>query len=158
MSYDVYQWTNDDGSKTLPVKAWTRGVEFEEEARAQVRNTASLPFVRHLAIMPDCHWGMGATIGSVIATKGAIIPAAVGVDLGCGMLAVKTNLLAKDLPDNLEAMRHAIESAVPHGRTDNGGPNDRGAWHNVPIGIKTLWGSKLGDAYMDERFSRIVAK
>ena len=91
-----------------------------------------MPFIyKWVAAMPDAHWGMGATVGSVIATKGAIIPAAVGVDLGCGMVAVETNLMAEDLPDSLAAIRTAIEQAVPHGRTDNGGPNDRGAWHDV---------------------------
>src|SRR5262245_16332118 len=70
----------------VPVKAWTRGVPVEDQAREQLRNVASLPFVfKHVAVMPDVHWGMGATVGSVIATKGAIVPAAVGVDIGCGM-------------------------------------------------------------------------
>jgi tRNA-splicing ligase RtcB len=88
-----------------------------------------MPFIhKHVAIMPDCHWGMGATVGSVIPTKGAIIPAAVGVDIGCGMMAVRTSLTASDLPDNLHGVRTAIEERVPHGRTDNGGENDRGAW------------------------------
>ena len=72
----------------VPVKAWTRGVPVEDQAREQLRNVASLPFVfKHVAVMPDVHWGMGATVGSVIATKGAIVPAAVGVDIGCGMVA-----------------------------------------------------------------------
>ena len=95
----------------------------------QPRNCATLPFVfKHLAVMPDVHWGMGATVGSVIATRGAVVPAAVGVDIGCGMMAARTNLRATELPDNLFAVRSAIEAAVPHGRTHNGGPNDRGAW------------------------------
>lgn len=113
----------------LPVKAWTRGVQVEDSARQQLLNLASMPFIhKHVAAMPDVHWGMGATVGSVIATKGAIIPAAVGVDIGCGMMAQRTNLTARDLPDNLHALRTAIEERVPHGRTDNGGVNDRGAW------------------------------
>lgn len=113
----------------LPVKMWTRGVPVEESAMKQLANVASMPFIhKHIAAMPDVHWGMGATVGSVIATKGAIIPAAVGVDIGCGMIASRTSLTANDLPDNLHAIRTAIEAAVPHGRTDNGGPNDRGAW------------------------------
>src|SRR5215472_12945093 len=113
----------------VPVKAWTRGVPVEEQAREQLRNVASLPFVfKHVAAMPDVHWGMGATVGSVIATKGAIVPAAVGVDIGCGMVAARLALTASDLPDNLADMRSAIEVAVPHGRTDYGGCNDRGAW------------------------------
>ena len=77
----------------VPIKAWTKGVEIEDEARQQLHNVALLPFIhKHVAVMPDCHWGMGATIGSVIPTKGAIIPAAVGVDIGCGMMAVQTSL------------------------------------------------------------------
>lgn len=116
-----------------PIKMWTRGVPVEEQAMQQLRNLASLPFIhKHVAAMPDVHWGMGATVGSVIATKGAIIPAAVGVDIGCGMMAAQTNLCADDLPDDLHAVRSAIEAAVPHGRTDNGGPNDRGAWGETP--------------------------
>jgi len=104
-------------------------VTVEDQARAQLDNIASMPFIhKHVAIMPDVHWGMGATVGSVIPTKNAIIPAAVGVDIGCGMMAHKTNLRAEDLPDNLFGIRSAIEARVPHGRTDNGGKNDRGAF------------------------------
>src|SRR5689334_23910394 len=88
-----------------PIKAWTKGVDLEEQALAQLRNVASMPFIhKWVAAMPDVHWGMGATVGSVIATKGAIIPAAVGVDIGCGMVAVETNLSANDLPDNLSGI------------------------------------------------------
>src|SRR5215475_14019180 len=113
----------------VPIKAWTKGVKLEDEAKKQLLNVAQLPFVyKWVAAMPDVHWGIGATVGSVIPTKGAIIPAAVGVDIGCGMMAVKTSLHANQLPDNLHGIRTAIESAVPHGRTDNGGKNDRGAW------------------------------
>lgn len=115
-----------------PIKAWTRGVPVEDAAKQQLRNVASLPFIyKHLAVMPDVHWGKGATIGSVIATKGAIIPAAVGVDIGCGMAAQRTTLKASDLPDNLHALRTAIEAAIPHGRTNNGAEGDRGAWGEV---------------------------
>ena len=123
-----------------PIKAWTKGVELDDRALQQLKNVASMPFVyKWVAAMPDAHWGMGATVGSVIATKGAIIPAAVGVDLGCGMVAVETNLNAEDLPDNLAGIRSAIEQAVPHGRTDNGGPNDRGAWHDLPETNAAVW-------------------
>jgi tRNA-splicing ligase RtcB (3'-phosphate/5'-hydroxy nucleic acid ligase) len=116
-----------------PIKAWTNGVPLEDSARKQLINVAALPFIhKHIAVMPDVHWGMGATVGSVIPTKGAIVPAAVGVDIGCGMVAARTALTANDLPDNLFAIRSAIEAAVPHGRTDNGGNGDRGAWHDVP--------------------------
>ena len=105
-----------------PVKAWTKGVPLEDAARKQLLNAAQLPFIfKWIAAMPDVHWGIGATVGSVIPTKGAIIPAAVGVDIGCGMMAVQTSLNARDLPDNLKGIRTAIETAVPHGRTNHGG-------------------------------------
>jgi len=98
------------------IKAWTNGVPVEHQAREQLHNTAQLPFVyKHLAVMPDVHLGKGATVGSVIPTKGAIIPAAVGVDIGCGMVAAKTNITANQLPDNLKDMRMSIEDAVPLG-------------------------------------------
>lgn len=126
MTYFGYEVFN--GAR-VPIKAWTRGVQIEEVARQQLLNIAGMPFIHsHVAAMPDVHWGMGATVGSVIATKGAIIPAAVGVDIGCGMMAQRTTLTASDLPDNLHGLRTAIEERVPHGRTDEGGPNDRGAW------------------------------
>lgn len=122
-----------DASQRLPIKMWTNGVPVEDSAMTQLRNVASLPFVhKHVAVMPDVHWGMGATVGSVIPTRGAIVPAAVGVDIGCGMMAVKTDLTASDLPDSLAGVRSAIEASVPHGRTDNGGANDRGAWGEPP--------------------------
>lgn len=121
------------GVHTAPIKMWTRGVPVETAAEEQLLNIASLPFIhKHVAVMPDVHLGKGATVGSVIATKGAIIPAAVGVDIGCGMVAVQTNLVASDLPDNLREVRSAIEKLVPHGRTNNGGLGDRGAWHEAP--------------------------
>ncbi len=123
-----------------PIKMWTRGVQVEAQARQQLLNVASMPFIHsHVAVMPDVHWGRGATIGSVIATTGAIIPAAVGVDIGCGMMAVRTNLTSHDLPDNLSGLRSAIERAVPHGRTDNGGRSDRGAWGEVPDNVADAW-------------------
>jgi tRNA-splicing ligase RtcB len=122
------------------VKAWTQGVAFEDEARRQVQNVAGLPFIhKWVAIMPDVHAGKGATVGSVIPTADVIIPAAVGVDIGCGMMAVRTTLNASDLPDSLGFVRAAIEKAVPHGRTDNGGRNDRGAWHDLPKSVENAW-------------------
>src|SRR5438045_2247141 len=128
MTLETHQTLNVPDGK--PIKAWTAGVPFEAEARAQVERIARLPFIhRHVAVMPDVHLGKGATVGSVIATRRAIIPAAVGVDIGCGMMAVRTSLTASALPDDLHPLRTAIEAAVPHGRTDNGGPNDRGAWN-----------------------------
>src|SRR6266496_5957966 len=124
----------------VPIKAWTKGVSIEAEAETQLRNVASLPFVyKWVAAMPDVHWGIGATVGSVIPTKGAIIPAAVGVDIGCGMIAVQTTLKAGHLPDNLKSLRTAVEMAIPHGRTDNGGKNDRGAWKDIPYNHVAEW-------------------
>ena len=103
-------------------------------------NVAQMPFVHsHIAVMPDVHWGLGATIGSVIPTLKAIIPAAVGVDIGCGMMAVQTSLKATDLPENLKDIRSNIEKAVPHGRTHNGGPGDRGAWSDIPDLQAEVW-------------------
>lgn len=111
MNYDVYK--APDG--TL-IKAWTKGVFLEEQALKQLQNTANMPFIyKHLAAMPDVHFGMGATIGSVVATRGAVIPAAVGVDIGCGMSAVKTSLTADDLPDSLLDLRLKIEKTIPVG-------------------------------------------
>jgi tRNA-splicing ligase RtcB (3'-phosphate/5'-hydroxy nucleic acid ligase) len=104
--------TIDDGG--VPVHVWTDDVEAG--ALKQLVNVSRLPFVfRHVAAMPDVHAGIGATVGSVIPTKGAIIPAAVGVDIGCGMAAVRLSLTAADLPDNLNRVRGAIEAAVPVG-------------------------------------------
>src|SRR3990167_6783715 len=116
-----------------PIKLWTQGVPVEAQARQQLLETAQLPFIfKHLAVMPDVHLGKGSTIGSVIPTVGAIIPAAVGVDIGCGMIAARTSLTAADLPDNLHGLRCAIEKAVPHGRTVGRGVRDKGAWDSVP--------------------------
>ena len=116
-----------------PIKAWIKGVELDGQAKQQLYNMASMPFIHsHIAVMPDVHWGLGATVGSVIPTVGAVIPAAVGVDIGCGMMAVKTNLSAEDLPDNLFSLRAEIEKAVPHGRTNHGKSGDKGAWQHVP--------------------------
>lgn len=129
------------------VKMWTRGVAIEDAAAQQLYNIAMMPFIyKWIAAMPDVHWGMGATVGSVIATRKAIIPAAVGVDIGCGMVAVRTSLKADQLPDSLAGLRSAIETAVPHGRTNNGGPGDRGAWHNTPKSIESEWAA-LKPAY-----------
>src|ERR1700694_848320 len=124
----------------VPIKAWTKGVQLEDQARTQLLNVAQLPFIfKWVAAMPDGHWGIGATVGSVIPTKGAIIPAAVGVDIGCGMMAVHTELNARDLPDNLKGMRSAIEKAVPHGRTNHGGRGDAGAWREIPARNNEVW-------------------
>ncbi len=142
------------GEGGVPVKAWTQGVPVEDVARQQLLNAARLPFVyKWIAAMPDVHWGVGATVGSVIPTKGAIIPAAVGVDIGCGMMAVQTSLSANHLPDHLGGIRSAIEAAVPHGRTNHGGKGDRGAWGEIPGANQTVWASELKEGY-----DRILAK
>jgi tRNA-splicing ligase RtcB len=135
MNYEVI--TGEEG---VPIKAWTRGVAVEDAARQQLLNVARLPFIyKWIAAMPDVHWGMGATVGSVIPTKKAIVPAAVGVDIGCGMMAARTTLTASDLPDDLKELRSAIERAVPHGRTHNGGREDRGAWRTPPARQNDVW-------------------
>ena len=122
----------------VPLKMWTQGVPVEEAAKRQLHNAARLPIVfKHIAAMPDVHFGIGATVGSVIPTVKAIIPAAVGVDIGCGMMACKTTLRAEDLPDNLAPMRAAIERAVPHGRQP--GSRDPGAWQKPPGSVNTAW-------------------
>lgn len=124
----------------VPVKTWTNGVVVEDKALSQVMNVARLPFIyKWVAVMPDVHWGIGCTVGSVIPTVGAIVPAAIGVDLGCGVSAALTSLKASDLPDDLASVRSAIEAAVPHGRTDNGGANDRGAWGDIPDVVAEAW-------------------
>lgn len=146
-------------SNGKPIKAWTQGVQVEESAKQQLRNLAGLPFIHsHIAVMPDVHWGMGATVGSVIATKGAIIPAAVGVDIGCGMAAQRTTLVASDLPDSLLALRTGIEKRIPHGRTNNGMPGDRGAWGDA--GNEALHDGVPRRAYHNliTRLLKIVAK
>ncbi|WP_455814293.1 RtcB family protein [Pseudomonas graminis] len=135
------------------IKMWTEGVPVDPKAQQQLLNTARMPFIyRHLAVMPDVHVGKGSTIGSVIPTKGAIIPAAVGVDIGCGMMAVRTSLMASDLPDNLFGIRSAIERAVPHGRSSGRSRNDRGAWNTPPQAVDIHW------QVLDAGFKRITDK
>ena len=148
-------------SSRRPIKLWidtksSGEVQVEEEAFQQLKNVASLPFIhKHIAVMPDVHWGMGATIGSVIPTIKAIIPAAVGVDIGCGMMAVQTSLNASDLPDNLLQMRLSVEAAVPHGRTNNGGVKDEGSWHKrqQPSSSLDRWNGR-----MDAEYNAIIKK
>ncbi len=146
--------------KNVPIKMWTSGVPVEESAVKQLKNMAEMPFVfKHIAAMPDIHWGMGSTVGSVIATRGAIIPSCVGVDIGCGMMAVKTPLCAKDLPDNLFQLRSDIEKEIPHGRTDNGGLNDRGAWHEIPRIVKLNFSNVIiGYEKIIEKYQEIKPK
>ena len=122
----------------VPVKAWVKDVPFEMSAQMQLGNIARLPIVHsHIAAMPDVHMGRGATVGSVIPTQGAIIPAAVGVDIGCGMMAMRTSLEAKDLPDTLAPLRSAIEATVPHG-----GVGIKGGWKDgIPGSITSRYKS-----------------
>ena len=102
--------------RNVPIKMWTRVAEVESGALDQLKAIAALPWVaHHVAVMPDVHLGKGATVGSVVAMRGAVAPAAVGVDIGCGMAAVKTNLTASRLPDDLKKIRRAIEEAIPVG-------------------------------------------
>ena len=123
-------------------------VPIEDKTIEQIKRTSELPFVKRIAVMPDAHLGKGASIGSVIATDHAIIPAAVGVDLGCGMMAVKSTYTANDLPDNLSAMRSEIETAIPHGRTNRGGRNDKGAWQGkLSERVVNVWNSELRDDF-----------
>jgi len=141
------------GTANAPVKHWTRGVPFDDKARAQLARIAELPFIhKWIAVMPDVHLGKGATVGSVVPTKKAIIPAAVGVDIGCGMMAVKTTLRADNLPDSLAGLRASIERAVPHGRS-GWQVRDKGAWGDAPTAQRAVWGQDLGP-----RFQRLVEK
>ena len=141
------------GDRIAPVKMWTRGVPLEALAAKQLMNTASMPFIfKHLAVMPDVHYGTGSTVGSVIPTKGAIIPAAVGVDIGCGMMAWQLTLSAKDLPDSLAAIRTDIERAVPHGFITTPGRSLKGGWEVVPASVSSRWRA------LGERYQRILEK
>jgi tRNA-splicing ligase RtcB (3'-phosphate/5'-hydroxy nucleic acid ligase) len=135
------------------VKMWTRGVPVDEKAKVQLASAARMPFLfKHVAAMPDVHVGIGATVGSVIPTKGAVIPAAVGVDIGCGMMAARTSLTSHDLPDNLNRIRGAIERNVPHGRTSGRGGRDKGSWADPGADVVDAWATLSG------RFKAIVAK
>lgn len=137
------------------IRHWTRGVNFEHAAQVQAHNIAALPFIhQHVALMADVHMGVGSTVGSVIPTKGAIIPAAVGVDIGCGMMAIRTSLTASDLPDSLSKLRSMIEHAVPHG-----GPGVHGSWkepgrHGIPNPIMTKW----IESGLEARFKKLCDK
>ena len=136
-------------SKTrVPVKLWSPLGAVESQALDQLTNIANLPFVfHHVAAMPDVHLGIGATVGSVIATKGAICPAAVGVDIGCGMAAVKTNLTSKDFGDGVASkIRSAIERGVPVG-------NGPGGAHKEPTAGASAW-LRRAPAEMSTKVSR----
>lgn len=132
------------------IKAWVDGVALEDAARQQAMNLTALPFLfkRTVCLMPDVHAGKGSTVGCVFATTDTVIPAAVGVDIGCGVLAKKTGLKIHELP-KLHAVRTEIEKRVPHGRSDNGGRNDIGAWAKVPDFVEEVWNEHLMDRYAD---------
>jgi tRNA-splicing ligase RtcB len=120
--------------KNVNVHLWTDVHEVESSALDQLKNIAALPWVfKHVAVMPDVHYGKGATVGSVIAMKDAVAPSAVGVDIGCGMAAIKTNLTASDLPDDLKAIRHQIERDIPVGFN---------AHNEAPLMVRTWKGWK----------------
>lgn len=146
----------------VPILAWTEGVPVEEQAKNQLRDISKLEFVGpHIAVMPDVHLGIGATVGSVIPTRAAIIPAAVGVDIGCGMVAMRVTgpripdgrgeywepSLVEQVMDHAPAVRSAIEAAVPHGRTNGGRKGDRGAWGDTPRDVLDLWHPNNESAY-----------
>jgi tRNA-splicing ligase RtcB len=136
----------EEATGGVPIKMWTQGVPVEPEAKRQLANAAKLPIVfKHIAAMPDVHVGIGATVGSVIPTLKAIIPAAVGVDIGCGMMAAKTTLRAEDLPDNLGPLRSAIERAVPHGSAPKHRGRDPGSWENPPETVDQVWATLVDE-------------
>lgn len=138
----------------VPLMMWTRGIDVADEAKKQLKEVAGMPFIfKHLAVMPDVHVGKGATIGSVIPTLGAVMPSAVGVDIGCGMYAAKTNLKAQDLPCDLAAIRKQLENNIPHGRSDHGLEDDKGAFKKVSPENKKRWND-----YLSERYKAIIEK
>ncbi|MFE0420982.1 RtcB family protein [Streptomyces sp. NPDC058953] len=136
-------YTEIPGAK-VPIRMWADPAGVEDVAMAQLRNVATLPWIKGLAVMPDVHYGKGATVGSVIAMKDAVCPAAVGVDIGCGMTAVKSSLTANDLPGDLSGLRSRIERAIPVGRGMHGEPVDTdrvyGFGNTVsPAGLADFW-------------------
>jgi tRNA-splicing ligase RtcB len=132
----------------VDVWAWTNPGEIEGVALDQLKNIAKLPWVfHHVAAMPDVHFGKGATVGSVIAMKGAVSPAAVGVDIGCGLGAIRTSLTASALPDNLHGLRRELERVIPVGFSEHRDPierpEDKQLWdefHHLTPAVKDLFG------------------
>jgi tRNA-splicing ligase RtcB len=125
----------------VPIRLWTDPATVEEGALQQLRNVATLPWIKGLAVMPDVHYGKGATVGSVIAMRGAVCPAAVGVDIGCGMSAVKTSLTVNDLPGDLSRLRSKIEQTIPVGRGMHDDPVDPTRLHGfAATGWDDFWG------------------
>jgi tRNA-splicing ligase RtcB len=135
--------------RNVPIEVWAPIEEVDSQVITQLKNVAALPWVaHHVAVMPDVHLGKGATVGSVIAMRGAVAPAAVGVDIGCGMAAVRTSLVAKDLPDDLRRLRLEIEDAIPVGPMGHGKP----AWQHAPEPLR-----ETGQALM-ERYATLDAR
>jgi tRNA-splicing ligase RtcB len=128
------------------VHAWDHGVPMEPDVWTQVRHLAAVPGVEHIAIMPDAHIGKGACVGSALLTRDIVIPAAVGVDIGCGMIAAPLALRRSDLVD-LPRVRAEIEQRVPVGRTNRGQAGDRGAWGQVPADVQAVWHDHLAAGY-----------
>ncbi|MGW7101404.1 RtcB family protein [Streptomyces sp. NPDC054838] len=128
----------------VPIRMWTDPASVEDHAMQQLRNVATLPWIKGLAVMPDVHYGKGATVGSVIAMKDAVCPAAVGVDIGCGMSAVKTSLTANDLPGDLSVLRSKIERAIPVGA----------GLHKEPVDPGRLYGFGAKEAAYDDLWQR----
>src|SRR6478736_1379474 len=128
--------------RNVPIELWAPIEEVDTQVITQLKNVAALPWVaHHVAVMPDVHLGKGATVGSVIAMRGAVCPAAVGVDIGCGMSAVRTSLTANDLPGDLSRLRSKIEQAIPVGRGMHDGAVDPGRLHGFPTaGWDDFWG------------------
>ncbi|MEU8840119.1 RtcB family protein [Streptomyces roseus] len=124
----------------VPIRMWADPASVEASAMQQLHNVAGLPWIKGLAVMPDVHYGKGATVGSVIAMKDAVCPAAVGVDIGCGMSAVKTSLTANDLPGDLSPLRSKIERAIPVGAGMHRDPVDPDRLYGFPdAGFGDLW-------------------
>jgi tRNA-splicing ligase RtcB len=146
----VFMLPLSEGGK-VPVKVWTNNIEAT--ARKQLELLSTLPFIhKHVAVMPDVHAGIGSTVGTVLPTKGAILPAAVGVDIGCGMMAVETTLKASDLPESLRAIRDGIERAVPHGFVTVPGRSVKGSWEIVPNSAGSRWRA------LEAEFDRIIER
>ncbi len=143
------------------VHVWHKGVAIQKEAMEQIGQTSRLPFVNAMAVMPDAHYGMGASIGTVIHTVGAVIPSAVGVDIGCGVLAFKTDITADDLAGSEEDLRQYIMANIPTGRTENGGAMDIGKWgtnRDIPKVLSKTRSDTVNDysLLMNDGFQNLV--
>jgi len=145
----------------VPIRMWTDPAGVEDVALRQLQNVATLPWIKGLAVMPDVHYGKGATVGSVIAMRDAVCPAAVGVDIGCGMSAVRTSLTVNDLPGDLSRLRSKIEQAIPVGRGMHDAPIDPGRFHGLATsGWDDFWGRFDGVAeavkFREERATKQI--